>query len=190
MLEQAKQNVGAPAEQNVADSGYGSGTDLLAAEKTEFNVITAVVPSAGRDQPYHSSKFEYDKQNNTLRCPRGEKLHLERERDRRNQRIQVFRCKNRGCPVRHLCSRDPKGRMVDVWESRDILLAMGKKLATPQGQQAMKRRRETVERQFAQAKQHFGFRRWTASGLKNAKAQWSMICLAINLQILMKRKSS
>lgn len=190
MLEQAKQNTGAAAAQNVADSGYGSGTDLLAAEQTEYNVTTAIVPSSRSDQPYHSSRFRYDKASNTLHCPRGEKMHLERERKRRGQAVQVFRCKNRQCPVEHLCSQDPKGRIIEVWESREVIEKMRRKLLTEEGKRAMKRRRETVERQFAQIKQHLGFRRWTARGLEHAKAQWSMLCLTINLQILMKKKAA
>jgi hypothetical protein len=189
MLKQAQENTGAPAGQNVADSGYGTGTDLLAVEQSPFQVVTAVVPSAGEDQPYHASQFRYDRPSNRLECPRGEKLHHERVRTRCQQQVQVFRCQNRACPVRELCSRDAKGRMVEIWDSREVLAAMRRKGASPEGQQAMKRRRETVERQFGHVKQHLGFRRWTAPGLAHARAQWAVLCLTVNLQILMKAKT-
>src|SRR3989440_7463226 len=190
MLEQARENVGAAAQENVADSGYGSGTDLLAVQKTGFNVTTALIPSAGEAKPYHSNKFAYEQKTNTLQCPQGEKLHLQPERTRQGERVQVFRCRNRAFPVRPLCSRDPKGRMVELWESRPVLLAMRQKLRTPEGKKAMKRRRETVERHFAQIKQHLAFRRWTGRGLKNASAQWLMLCLTVNLQVLINKKGS
>jgi transposase len=187
MLTQAKENTEAEAKETVADSGYGSGTDLLALEKTEFNVTTALVPSAGQDQPYHSSKFQYDPAKRTVLCPTGQQLHHERERRRRGQKIQVFRCKNRNCPVRELCSRDPKGRMLEIWDSHGVIRKMQAKLSTPDGQKALKRRREIVERQFGWVKEQHQFRRWSARGLRHAKAQWSMLCLAINLRILMKK---
>lgn len=188
MLTQAEENTGVAAKETAADSGYGSGTDLLAVEKTNFNVTTALIPSAGQDQPYHSSKFEYQPLTNTLRCPTGHKLDLERERSKRGQQIQVFRCKNRDCPVRALCSRDPKGRMVEIWESHEPIRKMRSKLATAEGQRALKRRREIVERQFASVKEQNQFRRWSARGLRNAKAQWAMLCLTINLRIIIKNR--
>lgn len=187
MLERAKENTGASANQNVADSGYGSGTDLLAAQKTSFNIVTALIPSAGEQEPYHASKFHYDLTNKTLECPRGTKLDPKHERMRCLQRVQIFRCTNRECPVRLICCKDPKGRKVEVWESRPAIVAMREKLKTPEGKYALKRRREVVERRFGNIKQHLGFRRWTAKGLEHARAQWAMLCLTINLQTLMQQ---
>lgn len=187
MLEQAQRNVGARAQENVADAGYGRGTDLLAAQEKGFSVTTAVVDS-GHDELYHSSKFAYEAQDRSLHCPRGEKLHREGTRTRYGQEVQIFRCKNRECPVKHLCTQDPKGRMVEIWASHEVLRKMREKLTTEAGRYALKRRRQTVELTFARVKQHFGFRRWTVRGLNNVRAQWSMLCLAMNLQLLMKAK--
>ena len=88
-----------------------------------------------------------------------------------------------------ICSSDPKGRMVEVWESRPAMVAMRAKLETTEGRNAIKRRREVVERRFGNIKQHLGFRRWTAKGLEHARAQWALLCLTINLQALMKHKT-
>ena len=187
MLEKAEDNAGARAQDNVADSAYGTGVDLLTAKKPGFNITTAINSRAGEEGAYHLTKFRYDAQDQTLHCPRGEKLDPIKGRHRHHQEIRVFRCRNQQCPVKHLCSSDPKGRKVEIRASHDLVLAMRAKLSTPEGKQAMKRRRETVERHFAHIKQHFEFRRWTARGLKHTKAQWAMLCLAANLQILMKK---
>jgi hypothetical protein len=78
--------------------------------------------------------------------------------------------------------------MVEIWESHEPIRKMRSKLATAEGQRALKRRREIVERQFASVKEQNQFRRWSARGLRNAKAQWAMLCLTINLRIIIKNR--
>jgi transposase len=190
MLQQAQENVGAAVKENVADSGYGSGTDLLAAAQTDLQVTTYLPNDKEKDGPYHSSRFEYQAQPGTLKCPEGRLLDPKKSRSRHGQEIKIFRCPHTDCPVRAQCSKDPKGRKVEIWQSRGVIEAMRQKKGTPAGKAALKRRREVVEPTFARIKQHLGFRRWTMRGLEKVKAQWAMICLTINLQIMMKQKAA
>jgi transposase len=190
ILQQAQENTGARAEENVADSAYGTGVDLLASEAHCFCVTTAIQSRGGEDSPYHHNKFIYDAEKQTVHCPRGEPLDRVRTRAGAGQNVQIFRCRHQHCPVKHLCTRDPKGRQVEIRASHDLVRKMRAKLATERGRYALKRRRETVEPVFARIKEHMGFRRWTARGLKNAQAQWAMLCLTVNLQVLMKQKPS
>ena len=55
-------------------------------------------------------------------------------------------------------------------------------LKDPEKRKALARRKAIVESVFGWIKENFGFRRFTAKGLEHAKAQWSMLCLVINLK--------
>jgi transposase len=186
MLEKAKENVGAAAQENVADSGYASGTDLLKAHAEGYVVTTPILNEGKSQGEFHSNKFQYEASSGKVFCPRGTELVLEKERERRGQTVQVFRCQNQECPVRDLCTGDKRGRSIEIWEHRPLIEALKAKLETEHGKRVLKKRAQTVEWAFAQIKQHLGFRRWNFRGLAMAKAQWSFISLVANLRVLRK----
>jgi transposase len=189
MIEQARQNVG-PTESKtttVADSGYGSGADLHAAQEQGADVL--VPPYQGNveeKKPYSAAHFSHDAKENTVTCPQGRHLDREGQTTKGGQIIQRFRCHHRDCPVRHLCTQDPKGRQVEIRPHTALQQAMRARLQEPQGQALYQRRKEIIERRFGQLKQHDGFRRWTVWGLQAVRTQWSILCTTLNLRILYK----
>ena len=48
-----------------------------------------------------------------------------------------------------------------------------------------KRHHNPVGPVFGWIKQGMGFRRWTVMGLANVQAQWSLLCLTVNLKKLL-----
>ena len=100
--------------------------------------------------------------------------------------VRVYRCKNKECPVRWECSRDKKGKTVEIGPYHDAVQRQRDKQASPANRAKLKKRGAIVERTFAHIKQAMGFRRWTVHGLGGVKAQWALICTAYNLQILYK----
>lgn len=191
MIEQAKENLGASntAETvTIADTGYGSGADLQAASDKGYEVLAP--PPEGRpaqNNPYAAQHFDINPQAGTVTCPEGRSLDHEGQTSKRGHIVQRFRCHHRDCPVREHCTRDPKGRQIEVWPHHTTVQTMREKLEQPGATAQWEQRSRIIEPRFAQLKQHDGFRRWTVWGLEGVRAQWSLLCATLNLRILCKR---
>lgn len=190
MVDEVQENLGAVAEKTVADGGYSSAAEMAKAEARNYNVL--MKPQEGPRRPGAESKFaskhfRLDEAQNVLICPKGGVLEPEGRAKwgrRRKHKVQGFRCKNRECPFRAQCTRDPKGRKVEIsehWSSED---RMRKNLAQQGNQLALKRRAAIAERTFAVIKHIGGFRRWLVRGIASVRAQWYLLCTALNLRIL------
>jgi transposase len=190
MIQQARENLGVAARDIVtlADTGYGSGADLRAAAQKQMNVLAP--PPEGKpahDDPYAAQHFYYDPAAHTITCPQARILDHEGHTTKGGQRVERFRCHHRDCPVRAHCTRDSKGRQIEVWPHRAEVQAMRARLQEPARQEQWQRRSEIIEPRFAQVKQHDGFRRWTVWGLEGVRTQWSLLCATLNLRVLYKR---
>jgi transposase len=191
MLEQAKENLGPAATVHtvtVADAGYGSGTDLQAAADQGHEVLAP--PAEGRpvkDEPYTAQHFRIDPHAQTVTCPQGRQLDPEGRTIKNGQAVERFRCHHRDCPVRSQCTRDPKGRQIEVWPHHAAVAAMRQELEKPGNRARWAQRSWIIEPRFAQLKQHDGFRRWTVWGLEGVRTQWSILCATLNLRILYQR---
>jgi len=190
MIEQARANLGVAATDTltVADTGYGSGADLHAAAQKQMKVLAP--PPEGkpaRDNPYAAQHFHYDPLAQSVTCPQARPLDREGQTTKRGQVAQRFRCHHRDCPVRALCTGDPKGRQIEVWPHHPEVQAMRARLQEPAQQAQWRCRSQIIEPRFAQLKQHDGFRRWTVWGLEGVRTQWSLLCATLNLRVLYKR---
>lgn len=193
MIEQARENVGVAALDTVtvADTGYGSGADLKGAAERKINVL--VPPAEGKpahENPHATQHFTYDPATHIVTCPQGRKLDHEGGTAKKGSYAERFRCHHRDCPVQAHCTRDPKGRQIEVWPHTATVQTMRARLQTPSGQALYRQRPEIIERPFAQIKQHDGFRRWTMWGLEGARTQWAFLCATLNLRVLYQRWKS
>jgi len=190
MIEQARQNLGVAGSDTltVADTGYGSGGDLQAAQQQQMNVLAP--PPEGKpahDNPYATQHFIYDAATHTVTCPQSRTLDHQGRTTKNGQSVERFRCHHHDCPVRAHCTRDPKGRQVEVWPHYAAVQAMRARWQAPAAQAQWQRRSEIIEPRFAQIKQHDGFRRWTVWGLEGVRTQWSLLCATLNLRVLYQR---
>jgi transposase len=190
MIEQARENLGVAASGplTLADAGYGAGADLQAAAEKQLPVLAP--PLEGKpahDDPYATQHFPYDATHRTVTCPCGQRLDYEGHTTEVGQRIERYRCHHPACPVRAQCTRDPKGRRIEVRPHTAVVQAMRERLRQPEGQAKWARRREIVEPRFGHLKQHDGFRRWTVWGLAGVKTQWALLCATLNLRVLYRR---
>ena len=189
LSQQAAQNVemvNAPVL-TVADGGYGAGSDVKAAADSDLNVL--VSPAEGNpagDEPYATQRFIYDEANNTVTCPLGQVLQRQGATKKKGVQVQRFRCHRQDCPVRAQCTRDPKGRQIEVWPHTPAVQAMRRRLEDKAKRRALHQRGQIIERCFAHIKEHDHFRRWTVWGLEAVRTQWAMICTTLNLRILYK----
>jgi hypothetical protein len=190
MIEQARDHLGVAAADTltVADTGYGSGADLQAAADKGLNVLAP--PLEGKpapDHPYATQRFKIDPAAHTVTCPQGRQLDYEGQTTKRGQTVERFRCHHRDCPVRAQCTRDPKGRQIEVWGRHPAVQSMRQRLEQPVEREQWEQRSRIIEPCFAQIKQQDGFRRWTVWGLEGVRTQWSLLCATLNLRVLYKR---
>ena len=197
MLDRVKQTIGQTANHTVADGGYSSGQELLKAEEARYEVIVNLgqwVNPTKKRKDYHSANFTYDSASDICICPQGQELGFERNKmSRRGYMVGVYRCHGaRECPVRHLCTRDPRARMIEVAPYYQALARQREKQKDDLLIGLLKKRNSIVEVVFATVKQQMGFRRWTFRRLANIKAQWALLCTAHNLskmyQVWLKRR--
>jgi transposase len=190
MIQQARENLGVAAQATVtlADTGYGAGADLAAAAQHGMAVL--VPPAEGtpaKDNLYATQHFHYDPAHQRVTCPQNRTLDHEGHTTKDGVRVERFRCHHDGCPVRTHCTRDPKGRQVEVRPHTAVVQAMRQALAEPLTRAQWRERGTIIEPRFGQLKQHDGFRRWTMWGLEGVKTQWSLLCATLNLRVLYAR---
>ena len=188
MLEQAKENVGRAAELTVADGGYSSGEGLAGAEQLDHQVLVNLAAQhIAPENEFHSAYFRYDQERDCCVCPRAEELKFERvKRNRRKSyAVRVYRCQSfRQCPVRWQCSKDKRGRTIELTPYDGAFRRQREKLARADSQAALRKRMTIAEPPFGQIKHCYGFRRWTVRGLEGVKTQWFLVVMAFNLRKL------
>jgi transposase len=190
LIQQAREHLGVAAQATVtlADTGYGAGADLAAADQHGLAVL--VPPAEGtpaKDNPYATQHFHYDPTPQSVTCPQHRRLDHEGHTTKEGVRVERFRCHHGDCPVRAHCTRDPKGRQIEVRPHTAVVQAMRQKLAEPLIRAQWRERSTIIEPRFGQIKQHDGFRRWTVWGLEGVKTQWSLLCATLNLRVLYSR---
>jgi transposase len=193
MLDQVKETVGSVAQENVADAGYYSSSQIGLAEERKYEVLTNPPPcestpeSPQEANPYHPSRFVYDEKRNCCVCPHGHVLaYLYNKIQGANKNeFMHFRCRdNKDCPHRWECSPSKRGRIIAISVHHGAIEHQRSKRADPEKRRLLRQRKVIVEPIFAWIKQHLDFRRWTVKGIGNVKAQWDLICTALNLKKL------
>ena len=71
-----------------------------------------------------------------------------------------------------------------------ITAAMDAKLKTPQGQAAYRKRKWIVEAPNGWIKSVLGFRQFSLRGLEKVKAEFKLVCLALNLRRMCKLRGT
>lgn len=191
MLEQARANTGGVADATVADAGYRNAGQEADAHAEGHTVI---VPEHGREKddgsPYHRSRFTYDEERDVYVCPQGGDLPYKRTIPARGNKpttrvYQGLECKR--CPVRDQCTRNRSGRTINRDTNAAFREEQQARRARPEYQELMRQRKAIVEPLFGHLKENAAFRRWTARGLENAEAQWTVLCTITNLKKMYKR---
>lgn len=128
-------------------------------------------------------KFEYDAKNNVYICPAGQELAY-RTTDRKGYRqygSDPAQCER--CPLLSQCTQSKNHRKVvtrHVWEDSKEWVRSNR--LSPSGKQLYRKRKETIERSFADAKELHGFRYCRLRGLPNVREQALMTAAVQNMK--------
>jgi transposase len=136
--------------------------------------------------------FVFDAARDEYRCPAGQSLPLLRRRYDASRGGPVLRRQYRGvacadCPHAAACCRNPRrGRIVNRDEYEDHRVRMRARMATPEARQRYALRKRTVEPRIGYLKQQLGVRRFLHRGLAKVSTEWTLVCTAINVGVLLR----
>lgn len=190
MLERVEEVLEGTASDTVADGGYASAETAQEIDQRGYDATFSVDANAGRreESPYHVSRFEYDPASDCFRCPFGGELRALgawRAEGSLGYRVRRYRCASfTECAHRGACSPSRRGRTIKATEHVVSVARMRDRATSPEGKARLSRRKVIVEPVFGWIKQGMGFRRWTVRGLASVRAQWAVVCTALNLKRL------
>jgi len=192
MLDLVEEQLGRMAADTVADGGYNTEQTLVDAHNSERAITLAAGPSdpeSNSDKPYHASRFVFDPSSNTYGCPLGQRLSFDHRKTKGTDRVvSVYRSSAcASCLVLTQCARSKNGRTIERSQHHNLVEAHRRRRRSAEGRARLKRRGPVVERVFACIKGALGFVRFGFHGRESVAAQWTWICVAHNLRILLAR---
>ena len=184
----------------LADAGYAepadlefcdlTGIDLFAPwQENRFTKKKAAQSESPRQIPKEA--FVWDSESGLYYCPQDHPLRFAMKSSKQrssgdSMRVDIYRCDSEHCttcPRQAECTTAPhKGRTVQRHQHQDLIDAHRAKMETPEAKARYKRRGCTVERIFADFKQHRGLRHFSGRGLTRAKTETALAVLAHNLR--------
>ncbi|MFC5529676.1 IS1182 family transposase [Cohnella yongneupensis] len=131
----------------------------------------------------HKHEFKYDSERNVYICPQQQELRYSTT-DRDGYRHYVSDPKQCAtCPMLERCTRSRNKRKVvtrHVWEECKERVRLNR--LSKSGKKLYRKRKETIERSFADAKELHGFRYCRLRGLRNATEQALMTATVQNMK--------
>ena len=182
-------------ERSEANPRETSATQAVAAAQSGATLTDEQWTALPRDEKGRITKdaFVYDREANVYRCPMGQSLPFLRYSTTQRGWGRCVRSQYGGCPACALCPRagmccsDPKrGRIVNRDQYEAHRERMRERMKTPEGRLRYSLRGQTVEPRFGYMKRGLGIRRFLRRGLNGVQTEWSLICTAINIGILLK----
>lgn len=165
------------------DAGYNTtGVCHGLVERGVYGVVGYKRPHRPKGQ-FSKRQFEYDPEQDVYRCPGGQALPYKttNRNGYREYKSNPRLCKD--CPLLHQCTRSRQHQKVvvrHVWE--DDREQINHNRTTAWGKQHYRRRCETVERSFADAKQLHGHRYARFRGLERVRAQCLLAAACQNMK--------
>lgn len=166
------------------DAGYATAGIAKGLEDRDILGVTGYYnPPAPKPGMMRKKVFVYEQAVDAYRCPEGQSLpYTTTDRNGyRHYKSNSALC--RTCPLRASCTTNAKAERVitrHVWA--DARERTDAHRLTPWGKAIYKKRKETVERSFADAKQLFGHRYARFRGIKNVATQCLLAAAAQNIK--------
>jgi transposase len=195
MLDATHAQLGRVAEETLADGGYNNAEAIGTADASGYSILLnrSAHEANATNQPYHAINFRFDPTTDTVICPQNKHLSFEREVKRKRQTypVRIFRGREcASCPVLTLCTKDRRGRSIEITPYEAQTQAHRTKFKDPEKRALLRTRMTLAERPFATIKHHLGIRRFRTRGLDQVRTEWSFICLVHNLKTLIERHVS
>ena len=206
MLNETVYFVGRQVPIRLGDSSFATGPNLAEAKKEKVTLYSPwqsnSIPKETKKKQIPKEMFRWDEQEQTYYCPEGHRLEKVRERIFRRSGTETalveYRCGAehcQGCPRAEQCARNPaSGRTISRNQYEGEIAELRERMDSDEGKKTYKKRKATVERSFADTKEHRGLRRLSARGLRGAEIQVGLVVLVHNLlavhQLLLNKLAS
>ena len=192
MLRRTKTILGTANFTALYDKGYHTGSEIKMAVTSGINIMVAIpaVASVAPDERYNMSHFSYDENNDTYICPQGKIMTTNGNQYQKSKNRHYYTVKHYktiacpGCPVRALCTKNTKGRLIERSEFAPYIEQNKQNIeAKPE---LYKQRQSIVEHPYGTIKRQWGFYFViTKKGIKRASADVGLMFIAYNLRRLM-----
>jgi transposase len=191
MAEQAEESTGERVPAILADGGYHTAVNLAAGEHRGQTLVMGERYQRAVIEPYFKDQFVYDAETDSYICPHGHHLHfrgLRRSKQPNPGQIRVYcasRAICRSCSAFGICTKDAHaGRALWIGPS-DILLRRHREwMKTDKARTMYARRQGLSEPVFGILKDQMRARRFLLRGLKNVRAEFTLLATAFNLRTL------
>lgn len=171
------------------DKGYHTGSEIKAGLELGINIMVAIpeVASNAPDSNYNVANFIYNQNADTFTCPQKHILTsngnwYKKDRGKSYTMMKQYKttqCKD--CPARDLCTKNPKGRVIERSEHAPYIEQ--NRLNIEANKNIYKRRQAIVEHPYGIIKRQWGFYYiMTKRGIKRASADVGLIFTAFNLR--------
>jgi hypothetical protein len=191
LWEAHRSNTGKCAQVTVGDSHYGTIENYLAchdravaAHLREFRQAAAPKSTAGDIFP--DTRFDYDAETDSYRCPAGQRLTpRSRHPDRHSVDYAATQRICDGCSSRTQCTRNKRGRTIKRHLRQAELDAMRSAARSAHAQRDLRLRQTLMERSFARGTR-FGFDQARWRGLWRMAIQEYLVASIQNIEVLIR----
>ena len=193
MALEAKQNLGVQELTLLADKGYFNGREIDKCEKNDITTIVATPEMVnsndkGTTPDYLSSKFIYNKEEDTYTCPQGKTLktkgtwHRKKKKEHNIYQFKKYRTPECAtCPVKHLCTGKARGgRDIERTEFADAVDANNKRYK--ENQALYRKRQEINEHIFGTIKRQWGYNHTNLTGMEKVNGEMNLIMTVYNMK--------
>jgi transposase len=201
MIDSVQNLIGGTLQRVSADAAYASLLDLQDCQQRNIDLLAAVQENSftarkrSEKEPalIHRDEFRWLEDEQIFACPQGHKLKYDsREIKSRHGGRQVLQLRYRcppacciSCPLAGRCVKDAtKGRTVKRLEGQELIDAQREKMKQEDVKAAYRKRSQTIERAFADAKSHRSFGKFHGRGPRRAEAQVGLLVMAQNILAL------
>ena len=200
MRQRAHDLTGIWLEEILADAGYASALDLFDCSRAGVDLYAPYQENDTTEQrrgqrprrQIPKSEFTWRPEEQVYVCPQGHQMtRISREaRERaegRTVEVTTYRCPKehcQACPLARRCTDSANGRTIKRNEHEELIAAHRAKMETAQAKANYRKRGQTIELRFADAKEHRGLRRFRGRGLERARIEVGLCVLAHNLLVV------
>ncbi len=182
-LDRQRERFGFELEAVGLDAGYLTMPICHGLEQRKIMGVIAHRRFSPKKGLFPKWKFTYEVESDTYTCPNGETLTYSttNREGYRQYHSNPKTCKS--CPFLSQCTTAKKHKKIitrHVWESSKEKVRENR--LSPEGKTIYKKRKETIERSFADAKQLHGLRYCRLRSLKGANEQALMTAVAQNIK--------
>lgn len=192
VIEKSSENTGKPHEACVSDSGFVSLDNM---EKAEENDVDLYAPDKRKEAEdmnntkkgeYDKSKFEYNQNTDTYKCPEGKELNNIQQitgSDGRLKKVYANPIECRNCPNRSQCTKSKQNfRKITRDANEEIKERMRVKLNSEEGKEIYKKRSHAAESPFGNLKENKKFKEFMRRGIDKIRMECALIFMLHNIK--------